>query len=96
MDRLLIFKNKHSNVECLLGANHRLAAQKEKSILKINKKIIETFFDCTLFLAKQGIAFRRDPQENGKLINNVIFEFIKSFLYCRKGRGRIRTYFGPF
>lgn len=79
MDRLSIFKSKHSNVECLLSANHRLAAQKEESILKINKKVVETFFDCALFLAKQGIAFRRDPQENGKLMINVTSDLIKLF-----------------
>jgi hypothetical protein len=66
MYRLSVFKNKYSNVESLLSTNHRLANQKEESILKINKKIIEMFFDCTLFLARQGLAFRRDPQEDGK------------------------------
>ncbi|CAF3464344.1 unnamed protein product [Rotaria sp. Silwood2] len=71
MYRLSIFKNKHSNVECLLSANHRLATQKEESLFKINKKMIETFFDCTLFLVKQGIAFRRDHQEHGNFIQLI-------------------------
>ncbi|CAF1459198.1 unnamed protein product, partial [Rotaria sordida] len=52
-------------------ANHRLATQKEESVFKINKKIIETFFDCTLFLAKQCIVFRRDPQEHGNFIQLI-------------------------
>ncbi|CAF1049490.1 unnamed protein product [Adineta steineri] len=71
MYRLSVFKNKYANVECLMDANNRLANQKEESILKINTKIIETFFDCTLFLAKQGLAFRRDPQEHGNFIQLI-------------------------
>jgi hypothetical protein len=84
MYRLSIFKNKHANVESLLSANHRLANQKEESIFKINKKIIETFFDCTLFLAKQGLAFRRDPQEHGKFLINIISNLAKFILHWRK------------
>jgi len=79
MYRLSIFKNKHSNVEYLLSANQRLANQKEESMFKINKKIIETFFDCTLFLTKQGLAFRRDPQEHGNFIINRIFDHTSFF-----------------
>ncbi|CAF4909838.1 unnamed protein product, partial [Rotaria sp. Silwood1] len=71
MYRLSVFKNKHLNVEHLIDANHRLASQKEESIFQINKKIIETFFDCTLFLAKQGLAFHRDPQEHGNFIQLI-------------------------
>ncbi|CAF4479661.1 unnamed protein product, partial [Rotaria socialis] len=71
MYRLSVFKNKHLNVEHLIDANHRLACQKEESIFQINKKIIETFFDCTLFLTKQGLAFRRDPQEHGNFIQLI-------------------------
>ena len=77
INRLSTFKNEYSHIECLLNANHRLAIQKEESILKINKRIIETFFDCTLFLAKQGIAFRRDPQETGEFILDVIYDSFK-------------------
>lgn len=82
MYRLSTFKNKHSNVEYLLSVNHRLSNQKEESIFKINKKIIETFFDCTLFLAKQGLTFRRDSQEHGKVYQ--FNDLAKFLLYCRK------------
>jgi hypothetical protein len=81
MYRLSVFKNKHLNVEHLIDANHRLASQKEELIFQINKKIIKTFFDCTLFLAKQGLAFRRDPQEHGTSIIYIIFDFINLFSY---------------
>jgi hypothetical protein len=79
-NRLSHFKKKDSNVDCLLDSNRRLAIQKEDSILKINKKVVETFFDCTLFLAKQGIAFRRDPQENGKPFLIVMSDLAKLLL----------------
>lgn len=68
MYRLSAFKKKYANIDSLLSSNCRLANQREESVLRINKKIIETFFDCTLFLARQGLAFRRDPQENGEHI----------------------------
>ena len=75
MYRLSVFKNKHLNVEHLIDANHRLACQKEESIFQINKKIIETFFDCTLFLAKQ-------PSEK--------YSRISIKLFCNKIQSAIR------
>jgi len=84
MYRLSNFKNKYLNVDSLLNANYRLANQKEESILQVNKKVIETFFDCTLFLAKQGLAFRRDPQDQGKFTINIILNLVKVPFHFRK------------
>ncbi|CAF4079817.1 unnamed protein product [Rotaria sp. Silwood1] len=70
-ERYLIFKNKSCNVDSLLDENRRKAQQQETAILERNKNIIITLIDSARFLCRQGLAFRREPAKEGKVIKTI-------------------------
>ncbi|CAF3654027.1 unnamed protein product [Rotaria sordida] len=51
--------------------NRRKAQQQETAILERNKNIIITLIDSARFLCRQGLAFRREPAEEGNFIQLI-------------------------
>ncbi|CAF3127814.1 unnamed protein product [Rotaria sp. Silwood2] len=70
-ERYLIFKNKSCNIDNLLNKNWHKAQQQEIAIFQRNRSIITTLIDSARFLCRQGLAFRREPAEEGNFIQLI-------------------------
>ena len=65
VDRYLNFKNKKMNIDLMLDSNRRKESQEQEKILQLNKQIVITLLDTARFLASQGLAFRRQHENEG-------------------------------
>ncbi|CAF1353507.1 unnamed protein product [Rotaria sp. Silwood1] len=65
VDRYLNFKNKKLHVDLMLDSNRMKEDQEQEMILQLNKQVIVTLLDSARYLARQGLAFRRNPESEG-------------------------------
>jgi len=70
------------NIDLMLNSNRRKEDQEQESILKLNKQVVVTLLDSARYLARQGLAFRRDPESEGKNceLQAIYFNAFKIFL----------------
>ncbi|CAF0839827.1 unnamed protein product [Rotaria sordida] len=71
VNRYLNFKTKKLNVDLMLDNNRRKENQEQEKILQLNKEVIVTLLDSARFLAAQGLAFRREPENEGNFIQLI-------------------------
>ncbi|CAF3029952.1 unnamed protein product, partial [Rotaria sp. Silwood2] len=64
VDRYLNFKNKKLHVDLMPDSNRMKEDQEQEMILQLNKQVIVTLLDSARNLARQGLAFRRNPESN--------------------------------
>jgi hypothetical protein len=74
VNRLLNFKSRRNNIDSMICANRRQAEIEENVTHQFNRKIVLTLFDSALFLARQGLAFRNDPKEEGIFTDSSPFQ----------------------
>ena len=72
-NRLMNFKSRKNNIDSMICSNRRQAEIQENVTHEYNWKIVLTLLDSALFLARQGLAFRNDPQEEGIFIDQSSF-----------------------
>ncbi|CAF1455551.1 unnamed protein product, partial [Rotaria sordida] len=65
VDRYLNFKNKKLHVDLMLDSNRMKEDQEQEMILQLNKQVIVTLLDSARYLARQGLAFQRNPESEG-------------------------------
>ncbi|CAF2817385.1 unnamed protein product [Rotaria sp. Silwood2] len=65
VDRYLNFKTKKLNVDLMLNSNRFKENQEQEIILQLNKQVVVTLLDSARYLARQGLAFRREPASEG-------------------------------
>jgi hypothetical protein len=65
LDRYLNFKNKKLNIDLMLDSNRMKENQEQDMIIQLNKQVIVTLLDSARYLARQGLAFRRNPETEG-------------------------------
>jgi hypothetical protein len=65
VDKYLNFKNKKVNIDLILDSNRMKEVQEQDMILQLNKQVIITLLDSARYLARQGLAFRRNPDSEG-------------------------------
>jgi hypothetical protein len=63
------FKTRKNNIDSMICSKRRQAEIQENVTHEYNRKIVLTLLDSALFLARQGLAFRNDPQEEGIVID---------------------------
>ncbi|CAF3018104.1 unnamed protein product [Rotaria sp. Silwood2] len=66
VERYLNYKTKNVNIDLMLDSSRRKANQEQESILQLNKQVIVTLLDSARYLVKQGLAFRREPESQGR------------------------------
>ncbi|CAF1437053.1 unnamed protein product, partial [Didymodactylos carnosus] len=67
------FQNKKTTIDIMLANNRRKADHEQDVMLKLNKDVIITLSNAARYLAKQGLAFRRDPHLEGLPIEHEDF-----------------------
>ncbi|CAF4740900.1 unnamed protein product, partial [Rotaria sp. Silwood2] len=73
-DRYLNFKNKKLHVDLMLDSNRMKEDQEQEMILQLNKQVIATLLDSARYLARQGLAFRRNPECEGNFVQLVYLQ----------------------
>ena len=57
----------------MLISNRRVADQEEEAIVELNKKVVVSLLDAAMYLARQGLAFRREPENEGQHHSETLF-----------------------
>ena len=47
-------------------SNRRVADQEEEAIVELNKKVVVSLLDAAMYLARQGLALRREPENESQ------------------------------
>jgi hypothetical protein len=65
LDRYFNFKNKKLNIDLILDSNRMRENQEQDMILQLNKQVVVALLDSARYLVRQGLAFRRNPENEG-------------------------------
>ncbi len=65
VDRYFNFKNKKLNIDLMLDSNRMRENQEQDMILQLNKQVVVTLLDSARYLVRQGLAFRRNTENEG-------------------------------